>query len=200
MRWNRFVFSSIRRNRKRLDMLLNYKKEGRLLDIGCGECCFVTLANQYFQSEGIDILPVPIDLCDSTSTPKITKADIYDIDFEDEVYDVITSFNLIEHLYDPYLAIQKVYGGLKPGGVFFGSVPNNSLLIGKIHTFLANLFDSTHCSTFHPTRWLEYLDGVGFRNILFFGELLLGSISFYCMVPKLYRFVSFNLMFLCRKN
>jgi SAM-dependent methyltransferase len=168
--------------------------------MGCGDGGFAAIANQYFHVEGIDTRPGPIHPCNSYPAPQIVKADIYDVDLEHAAYDVITVFNLLEHLREPHTVIQEAHSGLKPGGILFGSVPNNSFLVGRIHTLITNLWDRTHCSTFRPNKWLNHLKGSGFRSVWLFGELLLGRTAFYCMSPKTHKLVSFNLMFLCKKD
>ncbi len=131
---------------------------------------------------------------------QVVKADVNEFDFENGIYDAITAFNVLEHIVDPDSVIRKVYQGLRPRGIFFGSVPNNDLPVGAIHTFLTNLFDSTHCSTFHPAEWIEILVTAGFQNSFIFGELILGRLGFYFFRPKISRLLSFNMMFLCTKD
>nr|NIS83176.1 methyltransferase domain-containing protein [Anaerolineales bacterium] len=147
---NPFSYSSAQRNRNRLNVLLEHKRKGRLLDIGCGDGGFLALADEYFQVEGLDLNPAPSDVRYSFYSDQVVKADVNEFDFENGIYDAITAFNVLEHIVDPDSVIRKVYQGLRPRGIFFGSVPNNDLPVGAIHTFLTNLFDSTHCSTFHP--------------------------------------------------
>lgn len=169
--------------------------------MGCGDGRFAAMANQHFHVEGIDLHPSPIPPGNSHPAPRIVKADVYDVDLEHATHDVITMFNFLEHLREPYAVIQEAHSGLKPGGILFGSVPNNSFLVGRIHTLITNLWDRTHCSTFRPAKWHSYLKGAGFQSVWLFGELLLlGKTAFYCMSPRTYKLVSFNLMFLCKKD
>jgi SAM-dependent methyltransferase len=50
--------------------------------------------------------------------------DILDAPFAQESFDVITCFDVLEHLYEPVKVITKVREWLKPGGVFYVQVPN----------------------------------------------------------------------------
>lgn len=200
MERNPFSQASTQRNRKRLNLLLNYRGEGTLLDMGCGDCGFISVANPHFQVEGIDLHPGPLPASGPDVTPRIVAANINCVELGSGHYDVITMFNLLEHLPDPYHVIQESYSGLKPGGILFGSVPNNRWIAGKIHTLVSNLFDSTHCSTFHPAKWLRYLRGAGFRTTRLLGEILLGRRGFYCSAPGIWETISFNFVFLCTKE
>lgn len=181
-------------------MLTEYKTGGKLLDLGCGDGGFVGIANPHFQVEGIDLQPEPILPPRPGAAPRIVRANINNVQLEPGMYDVITMFNLLEHLPAPYPVLQEAHAGLKPGGILFGSVPNNRWLAGKIHTLVSNLFDKTHCSTFHPAKWLGYLRRAGFRSSALFGEVLLGRRGFYCSVPGVWETISFNFVFVCTKE
>lgn len=175
---NPFSHASSQRNQMRLNLLLTHKPGGRLLDLGCGDGGFAIAANPYFQVEGIDLHPRRIQPRRRGAAPRIVRANINNVELQTGGYDVITMFNVLEHLSAPYSVLQETYSGLKAGGVLFGSVPNNRWLAGKIHTLVSNLFDKTHCSTFHPSRWREYLERAGFRSISLLGEILLAKRGF----------------------
>jgi len=44
--------------------------------------------------------------------------------FEDNCFDAVTAFELIEHLFDPDHFLKEVYRVLKPEGTFVLSTPN----------------------------------------------------------------------------
>lgn len=45
------------------------------------------------------------------------QANVYDLPFEDNTYDVVTGWNLILYLSDPLKAIKEMLRVLKPGGI-----------------------------------------------------------------------------------
>ena len=65
-------------------------------------------------------------------------ADAHQIPFADESFDLITSFEVLEHLQEPWKAVAEISRLLKPGGLFVGSV-----------AFLKPF----HNSYFHMTHW-----------------------------------------------
>jgi len=84
-------------------------------------------------------------------------------------------------------------------GILIGSVPNNFGIIGGLVTALSNIFDKTHCSTYSPNIWYEYFTEVGFSEVSFFGEVTLGRNRSFYVKRKFWKFVSFNLMFVCER-
>jgi SAM-dependent methyltransferase len=55
---------------------------------------------------------------------RVFVGNIVDAPFPTEKFDVITCFDVLEHLYDPLRVMDKVAKWLKPGGIFYVQVPN----------------------------------------------------------------------------
>ncbi|MCK4692786.1 MAG: class I SAM-dependent methyltransferase, partial [Anaerolineales bacterium] len=195
-----FKYATPRRNNKRLEVLLEHRQSGRLLDVGCGDCEFMLQASEYFESTGIDNISSAISSSLLKSGYPIIIDDITKVDFSPESFDIVTAFNVLEHFHNPERVVSKIYQILNKGGIFFGSVPNNSLFLGKIHTALSNLGDRTHVSTLKTPHWMSLFRKAGFKEFNYFGEILIGRHSIYLKSPRWYRFVSFNLMFICWKT
>ncbi len=126
------------------------------------------------------------------------------VDIEEEKtlrgqYDVIVVFNILEHLKRPEKVITKLSNSLREGGLFFGSVPFNAGLLGKLHTELTNVFDKTHVSTFPPQRWLSLLKSANFRSIQVFGESIIGGRKIVYLKDRHWRPLWFNMMFSCER-
>lgn len=202
-RFDRRYFESIayretpdsQRNRNRLQEVLSHKKEGKLLEVGCGKGGFLRLAARNFDVRGIDISAYAIASIKPIFGDKVRRENVENGSFPSAHYDVIAAFNVLEHLGNPGLVIDKVYDSLTDGGVFIGSVPNNSAVIGRIFTGLTNLLDRTHCYTYPPRYWRALFERSGFREIDFFGEITLGRNLSMLIKNSLWKYVSFNLMF-----
>ena len=187
------------RNRNRLNEILTRKREGTLLEIGCGKCEFLRMAEKYFQVEGIDISKYAIDSSKHSVNGTIRLEDVENYHLRPDVYNVIAAFNVLEHLKQPDIAIQKIFTALRKGGLLIGSVPYNATLIGHVHTVLTNIFDPTHCSTYPPDRWDSIFITSGFRKISHFGEVMWGKNHSAYIRHRFWRFMSLNLVFMCEK-
>ncbi len=87
-------------------------------------------------------------------------ADVGNLPFEDNVFDVVFSDNVLEHLEHPLEVFNEVYRVLKPGGYFLFKTPNKfhyMPLIArctphKFHQFINKLRGRDEADTF-PTRY-----------------------------------------------
>jgi ubiquinone/menaquinone biosynthesis C-methylase UbiE len=105
--------------------LLGDIKEGRLLDIGCGfgKIDILLAKNSNFNITGCDISDIALESAqnnireaDLDNRIKIEKADVYNLKYPDNFFDVILSFGYVSAA--TYRGVQKeVARVLKPGGL-----------------------------------------------------------------------------------
>lgn len=188
-----------RRNRNRLYEILNHKNEGKLLEVGCGNGGFLELAAKHFDVEGMDISKYAIDSIKQTFGDKVRIADIENTKLPPDHYDVIVILNVLEHLKKPGKVIDKIFYSLKKTGIVVGSVPHNYGFVGRLHTSFTNFIDKTHVSTYPPDHWQALFKQAGFKNLSFFGEIMLGRNLNKYIQNRYWRHISFNLIFLCEK-
>jgi len=186
------------RNRKRIREVLRYETSGRLLEIGCAQGGFLEQAERYFDVEGADISEYAVRSLRNRLGSRVYPCDIEKDTLRPGAYNVIVAFNVLEHLKDPAAALTKIRSGLRPGGLFFGSVPNNGGPVGRAATLVGNVLDRSHCSTWTPRRWESAFGAAGFSGVEFFGEVNRGrNHGFYVRRP-LWKYVSICLVFACR--
>lgn len=117
------------RHRFAYEAVANYAGIGaRLLDVGCGEGYGATLVSPLVGSYvGIDVAPDAIERAtlrygnDSTS---FTRYDGDRFPLLDDSFDVVTSFQVIEHVEDVSRYVSEIRRVLRPGGLFLASTPN----------------------------------------------------------------------------
>ena len=135
-----------------------------IVEIGCGKGEFLKLANRYFNVEGVDVSKYALTTADECIRDKVRYFDIECAQPLTNHYDVISAFNVLEHLEQPQRAIKKIFQGLSERGLFIGSVPCKAGVLGRVHTALTNIFDRTHISTYSPNRWQTLFRNIGFKQ------------------------------------
>ncbi|MFK7953160.1 MAG: class I SAM-dependent methyltransferase [Ekhidna sp.] len=107
--------------------------KGNLLELGCGEGrgveLLAPLANSY---TGIDKIKGVVDSL-SEQYPDYTFSDgvFPPFPFEDNSFDTIITFQVIEHVKDDANFIKEIYRVLKPGGVALMSTPNIKMTLSR---------------------------------------------------------------------
>jgi len=112
-----------------LDEFEPYRKTNRLLDVGCGVGHFLEVARQRgWQVFGTEYSEKAVEIATEKGINMQQGALILS-HYEPESFDVITSFEVIEHINNPVEELNKINQLLRPGGLFYCTTPNfNSLL------------------------------------------------------------------------
>jgi len=159
---------------KHVETFACIKQKGKLLDIGCGHGLFLYAA----QDLGYDALGVDID----TEVIKfgvklgidIEEISIDSLETLQEKFDIITAWQVLEHLRMPGSCVRSVSKLLNSGGVFAGSVPN-------IGGFFAKLCGKKWYMMIPPVH-LNYFTELSMKNILITAGLVplfVGTIPLY---------------------
>jgi SAM-dependent methyltransferase len=106
------------------------KSSDVLLDIACGNGYGLhELSKSVKEAHGADLSPAIIREAKEKYKAKNVKFHVGDatkMPFSDDFFDVITSFETIEHV-DPLMYLKEIKRALKPGGRMIFSTPQNSL-------------------------------------------------------------------------
>jgi len=147
--WNRSALTySLVRDLKRRSLLPEHVR-GHVLDAGAGKLPYRHLAKPLAEEyQSLDFKPTHPELD--------FLGDIQRMPIENERFDTVLSFEVIEHVPDPRQALAEVYRVLKPGGKLVMSVPHLM--------YLHNEPDDYYRYTKYGLRVL--LEGAGF-TVLF---------------------------------
>jgi 2-polyprenyl-3-methyl-5-hydroxy-6-metoxy-1,4-benzoquinol methylase len=108
---------------------------GRLLDVGCGTGDFLKIAQeQGWQVEGVEISQWASDKARSRGLE--VRTGILDDLPGDPVYDVVTLWDVLEHLEDPSTVIGRCRRIIKPGGLILVLTVNEDGFIPQLSLFL----------------------------------------------------------------
>ncbi|MCX7795787.1 MAG: bifunctional glycosyltransferase/class I SAM-dependent methyltransferase [bacterium] len=130
-----------------------------LLEIGFGEGLFLYDAYDLgFDVYGIEVSSIAVELAKKRIlSGKFICSRSFEIPLDwPKEFDVIASFEVLEHLEDPIGFIDFIYSHLKPGGILILCLPNRNR-IGAKHGNIGIMDNPPH----HLTRWerrtLEYI-------------------------------------------
>lgn len=165
----------------------NLGRRPRLLDIGCGYGRFLKLAENEFSTIGIDPSDFVIDKANHFATrTRFERATLKSFSSKFK-FDVITAFDVMEHVPNLNLSTEKIYRLLSPGGTFICVVPVYDGPLGKIGLALDH--DPTHIHKLSRWQWFKLL-GKKFKIIEVQGLVRYtfpGGVYFHVMSPALFR-------------
>jgi len=107
-----------------LDPMLARRGELRVLDAGCGTGWMLSWMQRYAQSKdifGIDFSQIALSFCQSRNQDQLTQGSIADLPFADATFDLVTSFDVLQHLKkgDDERAVAEFHRVLRPEGIAF---------------------------------------------------------------------------------
>ena len=120
---------TIKRYNEILDQFEPYRKTNRILDVGCGIGYFLEVAKKRgWEVYGTEYTDEAISICEEKDI-SMQKGDLHSDMFPAEHFDIVTAFEVIEHIAFPMEPLNITYRFLRPGGGFYLTTPNfNSLL------------------------------------------------------------------------
>jgi SAM-dependent methyltransferase len=131
----------------------------RILEIGCGNGSVLRALGETFPQAhlfGTDLHIDGLRYAARRVAAPLLAADIFAMPFDD-AFDLVGMFDVLEHLEAHDLALQKVRGLLRPGGVLAITVPAHMALWSYMDT------QAHHCRRYASRELHEVLTRNGFR-------------------------------------
>jgi SAM-dependent methyltransferase len=149
------------------DILLRHKQGGAILDLGCSSGVFLgTLKGGAWKLNGIEIDADQAEQARRDSGATVFTGDVMDAPFAPESFDAITAFDVVEHVYRPDEVVKKALTWLKPGGVFYLSLPNiDSWEAKMLGSYWYGLELPRHLSHFGPASLRKLFLTAGYREV-----------------------------------
>jgi len=114
-------------DRDKMAHIKQYKKQGRILDLGCGTGRFLHLAEgEGFDAVGVELSLPAAEFAKRRFTLRTAVSDIENASIKDKSFDIVTMFHTLEHLRDPCRALQNIHRILRKDGIVVLAVPNAS--------------------------------------------------------------------------
>lgn len=162
--WDSWVQETKKDDDRRFASLKDLCYQKDVLDFGCGNGGFLNNMKSFASS----ISGVELDKSarEKLNLDGITVVD--DIDKFDKQYDIITMFQVIEHLENPQLWLTKIHRKLREGGYLIIETPNaNDALIQLYHSqaFRGFTFWSVHLMLYNSYNLEMLVNNLGFETI-----------------------------------
>tara|TARA_R110002096_G_scaffold15071_6_gene53166 strand:- start:2170 stop:3108 length:939 start_codon:yes stop_codon:yes gene_type:complete len=148
-------------------LLSHGAKKGAYLEIGCGNGFLLTEAKKLGFEKVIGVEPS----CDAASQapPKTQESIVQEMFraglFEDNSFDVICFFQVLDHIENPLEFLEICYRALKPGGHILGLNHNVDSVSAKILKNRSPIFDIEHIHLFNPDTMGKIFTRAGFRPL-----------------------------------
>ena len=143
-----------------------YVPGGRLLDIGCAWGGYLVRMRELgWEVHGIELNPRAAAFArEELGLENVRCGSFDDLDYPPQHFDVVHMSMVLEHLYDPGGALEKIKRLLRPGGQLILSVPDVSgvemqLFRHKCYTLQV----PQHLSHFSPQTLSRFLEKAGFE-------------------------------------
>ncbi len=146
----------------------------RILDVGCGTGANLLLLSEYGQAEGVDVSEDALAFCRARGLDNVKQGAGEELPYENGTFDLVTAFDVVEHMDDDLAGLSEMRRVLRPGG--------RVLLFVPTFMFLWGLQDevSNHRRRYRLPGLCRVLEQAGFEveratyaNITFFAPILL---------------------------
>jgi len=148
--------------------LTPYKQCGSLLDLGCSSGSFLEfMRSESWKLYGVEMSAEGARTAEERSKAQVFVGDILDAHFPSESFDVITCFDVLEHLYEPREVMARVGQWLKPGGIFYVLVPNVASAEARAFgSYWHGLELPRHLFHYSPVSLKLLAESAGLREVL----------------------------------
>jgi glycosyltransferase involved in cell wall biosynthesis/SAM-dependent methyltransferase len=151
---------------RQLDQMRSYRVKNRVLDVGCAIGLFLAAARlDGWDGYGVEPSKPLSDYGRQHFKLDIYQGELHERAFPDGHFDVVTLWEVAEHLMDPMDVFSEVYRVLRPGGLLLLSFPNwNDIARETLENNWDN-FVTDHFQFFTQATMRQALLQVGFTGI-----------------------------------
>jgi SAM-dependent methyltransferase len=140
---------------------------GSLLDVGCGSGRFLAVARERgWKSAGLDVSPSAVRLAASASGAPVYEGDLgRPRPPGQEPVDVVTMWDVLEHLTHPFAALAETPRWLRPGGLLVVQTQNVNSVTAAWMGRRWEQFVEFHLYHFSSRTLRRALEGAGFEAV-----------------------------------
>lgn len=152
---------------KRARSFVFRKRSGnKLLDVGCASGDYLNFMwkKYHLEVQGVEINSYAADLARNKYHLDVFTGTLEQAGFQENLFDVVTMWDVLEHLHDPNSTLQEIVRILKPGGLLALRVPNADSFDAKIFgPYWSGLDSPRHLYVFGKSTLTKVLEKNSFR-------------------------------------
>jgi len=149
-----------------LKLFKKYKKDGKILDIGTAGGTFLHVAKQQgWEVYGIEPNKWLANWGKEHYGIDIKSGTLFDYKFEENFFDVVTLWDVLEHMPNPKKALLEINRILKPNGLLVVNYPDIGSWLSKVMRSKWIFLLSVHLYYFTPKTIKGILKTTGFKTI-----------------------------------
>jgi len=147
-------------------LIKRYGNGTRLLDVGCGEGFFLFNASKAgYTTKGIEISQDVAEYARREFGLDVEAKPFEELRFAENYFDVVTLWQVLEHVPYPLMVLKEVHKILKPGGLLATSTPDIEGILAKIFRRKWWNLRRLHINQFTTKTLTDMLNRAGFKNI-----------------------------------
>ncbi len=180
----------IQRHKLRFKFIRKYIKKGHLFDLGAGWGHFMLAARELgYTTTGIEIAEQPYLYCVNDLKLPVEHVDFFELDPALK-YDIITMWDVLEHIDKADDFLKKCNVHTKPGGYLFLQVPQIDSYFAKKHKDNWKMMGLDHVNYFGKKTITEILKRNGYEVLEIKSSFEIKLFVMYTLLPFLKRFKS----------
>lgn len=174
----------VQRHLLRFKLIRKYKKSGSLFDLGSGWGHFMLAGQQLgYDVTGIEISENPYIYCKEDLKLDVKHIDFFKMDVPNESYDIITLWDVLEHIDDANKMVERIADLLKKDGYLVLQVPQIDSFIAKRQKEKWNMMGLDHVNYFGHKTITKLLERHGFEVVKIKSSIELKLLLMYTILP-----------------
>jgi 2-polyprenyl-3-methyl-5-hydroxy-6-metoxy-1,4-benzoquinol methylase len=158
--------SRLRATKSQIELVKKYNDGVHLLDIGCGEGFFLFNAARFgYATKGVEPSQDAAAYARKEFGLDVEAKPFEELRSPENHFDVVTLWQVLEHMLCPLMVLKEVHRILKPGGLLVVSTPNIEGIPAKILRKRWWDIKRLHVNQFSTKTLRDILQNAGFKNI-----------------------------------
>lgn len=175
----------IQRHKLRFKFIKKFIKSGKLFDLGAGWGHFMLAGKELgYDVKGIEIAEQPYRYCVDDLKLPVKHEDFYLMD-EDEKFDIVTMWDVLEHIDRPDAFLQKTGRIIRPGGFLFLQVPQIDSFVARRQKSDWKMMGLDHVNYFSKRTMRRIMENNGFEVLEIRSSFEIKLFIMYTLLPLL---------------